>query len=351
VDITKKELRESLKSSLGNNFNDILSSLDILHEKTGSVDYNCHNLVNEIKEMKNTISSAKDAAESVEDYSYTLQDVESDIAKIRLSLKEISQSKVEVDTDKFEYLDKLSGLDKLNDLDKLDSLDRLCDLDKLNNLDKINDDLTSLSTRTNKLLLNSDESYSVLRDNLSDFKNIIYHLEERIRHIDNTEIINGADKKLDNLNKLMIQSVNSDKIFNQTFMYLAEWIDKADEKLNKIEEKLSDIDEVKQSINAVQKSMLKSSDLDALFDKFAKKFDKQQEKINSLEATIDKLNKKAPAKTAKETDLKSLVKEVLALSERPESKADTKLAKKVDSIDKQLATFGKSIEKISSYVD
>lgn len=331
VDITKRELKESLKTSLGTNFEEIISSLDILHEKTGSVDHNCFNLVNEIKEIKNNLSSVKGG--DVSDYSYTLQDVECDIAKMRLALKEISQSKSEVDLDKF------------------DSLSRLEELDKLNNLDKLNDDITSISTRTNKLLLNSDESYSVLKDNLSDFKHIIYQLEERIRHIDNTDTINGVDKKLDNINKLMVSSVNSDKIFNQTFMYLAEWIDKADEKLATIEAKLSDVNDIKQSIATVQKSMLKSSDLDALFDKFAKKFDQQQTKINSLEAMVDKLNKKAPAKATKDTDLKTLVKEVLALTERPESKADAKLAKKVDNIDKQLATFGKSIEKITSYVD
>ena len=321
VDITKKELRESLKSSLGNNFNEIISSLDILHEKTGSVDYNCVNLVNEIKEIKNKLTSGV-SSQSSADYSYTLQDVESDIAKIRLTLKEISQTK--------------SGGS---------------DFDQLGDLNKINDDITSLSTRTNKLLLNSDESYSTLKDNLSDFRNIIYQLEERIKYIDNTEKINAVDKKLDNVNKLMLSSVNSDKIFNQTFMYLAEWIDKADEKLATIEEKLSGVDEIKQSIAVVQKSMLKGYDLEMLFDKFSKKFDQQQEKINSLEATVEKLSKKTPAKSTKDTDLKTLVKEVLALTERPESKADAKLAKKVDSIDKQLATFGKSIEKITSYVD
>lgn len=335
VDITKKELRESLKSSLGNNFNDIISSLDILHEKTGSVDYNCNNLVNDIKEIKKNLLSggATPSGEKNYDDSYTLLDVESDIAKIRLALKEISQAK-----------ENSGGFGNFSDFSDLSGLSNLGDLNK------INEDLTSISTRTNKLLLNSDESYNVLKDNLNDFRNIVYKIDERIKHIDNSDKIKAIGSRVEDANKLILSCVNSDKIFNQTFMYLAEWIDKADEKLEKIEEKLSDVDDIKQSLNTIQKSMLTSSDLEMLFNNFSKKFDQQQAKMKAMEEKIEKLSKKAPAKSTKDTDLKLLVKEVLSQFDKPE-KVNATLAKKVDNIDKQLATFGKSIEKITSYVD
>lgn len=284
-------IKESLKDALGDNFDNILSSLD----------NNCFNIQSEIKEVKSHLQAVKNSLEDETEYSYTLQDVESDIAKIRLILKENSQPKVE---------SSLSGLDKLNE------------------------DIMSISTRTNKLLLNSDESYATLQANLDQLRNVVYQFEKKVKHLDNKESINKIEKRLEGLNKLMLSSVQSDKIFNQTFMYLAEWIDKADE-----------------NIETIKKTMIKPTDLEKILDKFSKKFDQQQEKIKSLETKIEKLTKTAPVKATKDTDLKTLVREVLSQVERPEFKVDTKLSKKVDGIDRQLATLGKSIEKITSYVD
>lgn len=278
VNIDTQELKDGIKEALNTNFEDILSSLDLLHEKATNTE--------------NGIQSVRKSLDDDTEYTYTLQDVESDIAKIRMILKEKLESKTDVE---------VSGLDRLAE------------------------DITSLSTRTNKLLLNSDESYNALASNLVEFKTVIYQLEEKIKHLDNTEI----SAKLDKINGLVMSGVQSDKIFNQTFMYLAEWIDKADNQMA-----------------AISQNMVKTTDMEKLLDKFTKKFDKQEEKIKALEAKIDKLSK---AKPAKETDLKTLVQEVLGKT--PAGKADTKLIKKVEGIDKQLVTLGKSIEKITSYVD
>lgn len=284
VNIDTQELKDGIKEALGENFEDILSSLDLLHEKAAKTD--------------NQIQSVKNALEDDTGYSYTLQDVESDIAKIRMILKEKLESKEG---------SELTGIDRLSE------------------------DIMSISSRTNKLLLNSDESYSALANNLVEFKTIIYQLEEKIKRLDNTEFINKFEKRLENINSLALSSVQSDKIFNKTFMYLAEWIDKADTQMASISDR-----------------MVKTTDMEKLLDKFTKKFEKQEEKIKALEAKIDKLTKTKPAK---ETDLKTLVQEVLGKVTIPEAKVDTKLIKKVDGIDRQLATLGKSIEKITSYVD
>ncbi len=259
---------------------------------------------NEIKEIKRHLLSLQTALEEDSDYSYTLQDVESDIAKLRLVLKEIAENR-----------NVSIGSSNINLMD----------------LDRISEDITSISTRTNKLLLNSDESYSALKNNLEDLRKIIYQFESKVQYLDNKEPISKIEKKLENINSLMLSSVQTDKIFNQTFVYLAEWIDKADD-----------------NINYIRQNMVKTTDVEKLLDKFSKKFDKQEEKIKSLEIKIEKLTKTKPSK---ETDVKTLVKEVLSKIEMPEFRPDAKLAKKVDGIDKQLVTLGKNIEKITSYVD
>lgn len=275
VDQKTQEIRSEIKSNLG--------------------------IQTEIREIKKNLLSLQSSLEEEPDYSYTLQDVESDIAKLRLALKEISENKVS------DGSVSIGGLEQLSE------------------------DITSISTRTNKLLLNSDESYETLKTNLENLREVIYQFETKVKYIDNKEQMKKLDYKLEAINKLALSSVQSDKIFNQTFMYLAEWIDKAD----------SNIDSIKQN-------MVKTTDIEKLLDKFSKKFDRQEEKIKSLEAKIEKLTK---AKPPKETDIKSLVQEVLSKVAASELKPDAKLAKKVDGIDKQLATLGKNIEKITSYVD
>lgn len=308
IDIPISSGDVTFKGELIENFDNILSSLEGLREKTDGVansfDTNCLDIHNEIKEVKNHLEAVKNSLEEVPEYSYTLQDVESDIAKLRLVLKENFES------------------------DDSDSLSE--------DLVKINEDIMSLSSRTNKILLNSDESHATLKNNLDEFKKVVNQFEEKVKKLDNKDSINRIEKKLDGVNNLVLSSVKSDKIFNQSFMYLAEWIDRADE-----------------NMNVIKQSMVKPSDIEKLLDKFSKRFDKQEEKIKALEAKIDKLTKTAPAKTAapKVTELRTLVREVLSQVERPEFTTDSKLTKKVDGIDRQLATLGKSIAKITSYVD
>ncbi|MDD3435981.1 MAG: hypothetical protein PHC64_02400 [Candidatus Gastranaerophilales bacterium] len=284
IEEKSQEIKEEIKSKI--------KSVSTENVSVGISDENLENILSEIQEVKNHLLNAGSFAENTPEYSYTLQDVESDIAKIRMDLKELPQVKG--------------------------------DGGSLGDLGKLNEDIMSISTRTNKLLLNSDESYAALKSNLDELRNIVYQFEEKVRRLDNKE-------QLDTINDLLISCVKSDKIFNQTFMYLAEWIDKADE-----------------NINAIKQNMVKPPDMEKLLDRFDKRFSRQEEKIKSLEAKIEKLTKVKPAK---EPDIRTLVQEVLSKVEMPELRSDVKLVKKVEGIDKQLASLGKSIEKITSYVD
>lgn len=253
-------------------------------------------------------------------YTYTLQDVESDIAKVRMAINDIvkaseaEKSKVEVQTapsDEFEQL---------------------------------NENIMSISSRTNKLLLNSDESNTALKNNLDDLRSIVDKLEEKIQHIDTRESMARVERKLKGMDKMLVSSVQSDRVFNQALMYLAEWIDKADEKMSSIDDKISDIEDIKMS-------MLRSYDLEMFLDKFVRRIDRQQDRMKVLEEKIEKLSKsRTKAAPAPEVDVKAVVQEVLSkieLSEKP----DEKLVKKMDGIDRRLTTLGKNIEKITSYVE
>lgn len=301
---TKVEIKNSLKSSLGNNFDDILSNLESLHEKTGNVDYNCSNLISEIQEVKKNLIKSQNEIEGDSGYSYTLQDVESDIAKVRMILNDLASVKTDAAPES-------SG-----------------------DFEKLNETIMSLSTRTNKILLTSDESHNELRSNLDAFRNVVYQFEEKIKYLDNKETISKIDNKLEKVNNLMLSSVKSDKIFNQTFMYLAEWVDSASENLGTIIEKVSEVDSVKKSVADLKNSLPKKQELESILDAVNEKFEQQEDKISSLEDKLDKV--------------------LSLLSEKPakaDPKADPKIAKKVDSIEKQLTKLTKGVEKLTSYVD
>lgn len=249
-------------------------------------------------------------------YTYTLQDVESDIAKVRMAINDMAKS---------------------SEAEKSQSA-------QADEFEQLNENIMSISSRTNKLLLNSDESNAALKNNMDDLRNIVDKLEEKIKHIDTRESMARMERKLKNIDKMVVSSVQSDRVFNQALMYLAEWIDKADEKMSSIDDKISDIEDIKMS-------MLRSYDLEMFLDKFVRRIERQQDKIKTLEDKIEKLAKgKAKATPEPEVDIKAVVQEVLSkieLSEKP----DEKLVKKMDGIDRRLTTLGKNIEKITSYVE
>lgn len=298
----KQELN-SFKKELFENLVEFFNQISFVSEAEDIKDFideNSQEIKNSLKALQKELRKAPVSED--EDYSYTLQDVESDIAKVRIILKELAETNQE----KPAQVQAFDGLEKLNE------------------------NIMSISSRTNKLLLNSDESYNALKENLDDFKNIIYQLEGTIRRIDSTDKITKLEQKLDSINNLVLSGVKSDKIFNQTFMYLAEWVDNASENIGTVVEKMPEIDGIKMALADLKQMTPRRSDVETILDEISTKFDKQQEKINSLEEKLELL---------------------LTQSGLEDSKSDNKLSKKIDSIERQLSKLTESIATIASYVE
>ena len=298
------EKSEEIKSTIGDNISGVISGLDSLVDKTNSVDTTCKDIKQDIKDVKKHLNKMQNIAEDDADYSYTLQDVETDIAKLRMILDDISKAKS----------DSASGVIE-------------------GDFSGLAEDIMSLSTRTNKLLLSSDESYNEVKENLTEFKDVVYRLHDSLEQLDTRASSNRIEKKIDNINKLTMSCINSDKTFNQAFMYLAEWVDTASENLNSIEDKLdkiSNVDEIKDIVSDVKQSIPSISEVEVSLDVVSRQLDKQQEKIDSLEAKLDT---------------------VLNLLVENNAESGTALEKKVDSIEKQIKKMGKSVDVLASYVD
>lgn len=253
---------------------------DFVEEKTDIINKN-------LTEVKDKLKKLINPDDDDFDYVYTLQDVESDIARLRLAINNMQGN---------DYSDITEEIGLASE-----------------QIEKLKDDIISISTRTNKLLLNSDESNKVLNDGFNNFTDIIQ---------DNNEITQRLEKKLDNVEALAQTSVNADKIFHQTMMYLGEWVDTTTENIKAISEKADQISEIQFNVDDIKSSIPETS---RQIDDLKQKFELQEEKIESLENKLE---------------------EILSKIED-----NSTLQRKTEKIEKMLVSLSANIEKLTSYVD
>ena len=289
---------------------------DFVEEKTDAINQSLIEVQNQLRQIAN---SDDDFA-----YSYTLQDVESDIAKLRLAISHLSGNDFESLSDDIKKIvSSVEGLES--------TLTQEQAVDLKSDIEKLNEDILSISSRTNKLLLTSDESYKNLNDGLNNFTNLVYNLEDRINYLDNSATNERLEKKIENIQSMAKESANADKVFHQVMMYLGEWIDSSSESISDITEKISKVDEKTSEIEQVKTNIEELRNIlpekDEILSQLEEKFEQQETRIDRLEMKIEKI-------------LSTL-----------EEKDDMVLNRKVDKIEKMLSRLGTNIEKLTSYVD
>ncbi len=312
-----KDMREDIIHAVLNVFEQISfieeseDIKDFVEEKTDEINQNLIEVKQQLKQLSNNDDG----------YSYTLQDVESDIAKLRLVINELSETSSREDmSDISENIHKI--VTSVEDLQNSLTQEQISDLKT--DFEKLSEDILSISSRTNKLLLTSDESYNALNNGLNDFSNIVYKLEERINYLDNKEITERIEEKLDNVANVVTGSANSDKVMRQALMYMGEWIDTTSENIESLCEQSNILNEVKHIIEKLHDNSSEQTDL---LNNLYEKFEDQQERMDRLEMKLEKIL--------------SMLDDI----------DDTKLTKKVDKIDKQITKLNITIEKLASYVD
>ena len=348
---------ENIKDNLSvvdNKVDTLKEDIDLINEKITSI-----------------ISSSGDI-----DYVYSLQDLESDIANLRLTLNEIKDSNKSKELE--ELVNSTNDVYKLveslkNEFPSFDSEEFKKDFEALS------EDIVSISTRTHKLILASDESYKMLQENLQDFKLVINDLDERTRNFSQEVGIERIDNKLGAINSMIQNGAKTNQVFNQVFEYLAEWVDNAGAQITSISDKvetLDDIGQIKVMLEDLKAEAEDNSESNELIEALSNVFDKQAKKISSLEAKLDRMivestisnkNNKIDMSPMEDTLNRFLVaidsrmaeqqNKIQSLEQKLEdvmSKVDTKdtaqLTKKVGGMDRQIAKLNKSIEKIASHV-
>ncbi len=183
-----------------------------------------------------TCTTTKDDTES---YIYTLLDIESDFLKLHKALDD--SAKVTAD-----------------DINSLKE-----------GFSELADDISSISVRTNKLILSADDANKEFRVCLDEFRTVIGQLEKKQKEFNPEHKHIIIESKIHNLIMLMQKSIMAGKNLNSAFAYLAEWIDATGAVINNIQSdiayvKTEQAKELKNSCTASDDIKILAEGLDAI---------------------------------------------------------------------------------------
>lgn len=102
---------------------------------------------------------------------------------------------------------------------------------------QLTEDMANVSSRTNKLIIESDKANDVLQGHLINLQSLISALEEKSANYN----IERIAPKLEELKYLSEKRSGFDKIFTESFGYLAEWIDAAGTTISSIKNELTEL--------------------------------------------------------------------------------------------------------------
>ena len=243
--------------------------------------------------------------------------MESDIAKLRLILNDISTSNSSAE---FGVISTNINRIAKSIEDLRQSLTNEESFELKTDFEKLNEDILSLSARTNKLLLNSDESYRIICDSLDEFNRRTSSLEERLNILDNRNIEN----RLSIIDEKVNETMNSNKVLKNVMMYLGEWMDGTSETISGIYEKAAKASSMRGILDELKETV---PEKEVLIKTIEDRFEEQQNRIDRLE--------------------KKLEKAIAVIEERDENL----VLNKIDKLENQLSKLSLNIEKLASYVD
>lgn len=368
---------------------EIISHIDEVHTHIDNMqtDINTHvdsvqNQISGIQAQINTLSSGVDD----EMGNYSLYDIEADVAKLRVTLEEIkSQGRGSEIDGLVEALAEASAT-----LNYLKTEIPNHEISKVRaELEKIANDIISISIRTNKLLISSDESYKDLKEHIETFQAVMDNVDERTKNLYEEVGMDKIEYQVTSIKDIVGRQEQTNQVFNEVFEYLAEWVDSTGEKIGYITDKLNsseEINEIKTSIEELRNSTSVKFELDAqsekidgmesklnviiesleptfqsqhermlmlerkinrIVDFFEPAFTKQQERINRLESLLDKILDVVSSGNGYGDTLDRLDR----ISEIVAAKDDTQLVKKLTSFEKQITKLNKSVEKLTTYAN
>lgn len=286
---------------------------DFVEEKTNAI----NETLLDVKKQLTNISNAGNS--DMDFYSYSLQDVESDLAKLRLTLNELSanpSSNDEVGVISANIGRMAKSIEQL----QADLKNKEADGALQTDFEKLKEDILSLSVRTNKILLNSDNSQKFITDTLDDFTQKTTNLQDKLEDLAN----NKLDARLSVIENTVKENASTSKRLQSVMTYLGEWMDGTTEAISNIQETTAQASTATEMIETLKSEIPNQAEI---LEAVEVKFEEQQAKIDNLEQKLEKVLEK--------------------LSALDENVINTK----IDKLDEKLDRLSMNIEKLTAYVD
>lgn len=319
-----KEMKESIMAAVVTIFNQVSfieeseDIKDFVEERTDEINQNLEEVTKQLKQ----ITSSTDET----DYNYSMQDIESDLAKLRLALNELQNN--ELENQSSELANIADNVYRITST--VEELQNSMTQDEIKD---IKSEIFTLREQTQKILASSDESYNAINTGLEGFSKVI---------------TNHLTDKVDKVTQMLEKSSVSDKVMRQALIYMGEWIDSASESIDKISSNAEEIVDVKNTIEKLKKEIPEQTDI---LNSIEEKFDEQQERLSYFEKQISKLGNLEEKFEQQEERIDRLEMTIEKILSAVEDIDDSKVNKKIDKLDKQLAKLSINIEKLTAYVD
>lgn len=343
-----EELKDKISTDIADIKNDITSLrgfIDLNDEKIvdilNKIDISIHSDIS--GDLKTVISSLRLLTTGLldsKDHIYTMPDIETDLSKIRLELDKIQKSLIATDSQDGEDINsKLNLINKaITELQESNFDKDVSDIKSVFN--SINEDIASISKRTNRLILASDEVSKTLKSNISAFSVLIGSFERQSREFYNSSFILDLNEKIENLGKMSSSLLQSDQAMNEAFMYIGEWIDTTSDTF----------DELQADIIKIKKSLL-YEDIDSSCSPsaIAQKLEMQDRKIASIDERINDISEKLQDTKEIKTMMEFIVSQVSMTNEKVAN--NDELLQKINSMEKQIKKIENNVSAITEYLD
>ena len=366
-----QENLEMLKNGLYNlnvnttqQYNKILETISEtpeVEEKEDTTKEEIHSKVNEllpftkdsVKDIKDLICELKQnisylqSSDEDSDYTYSMQDIESDLAKIRIYLNELGQhiNTLALNNNNEELNNIYITLDKINQRVQKDENFEVTD-----NIKKMQEDILSISTRVNTLLLSSDKDTETLNTSLDKFQNCFEEINSQLKSETNARQYSNIESALEQINKVLDDNKSYNELINQSLVMLAEWVDNAGESLTNISDRLGNgIDSIQ-----IPETIDYSAKIEALEQKILEQnaqITQQQEYISSMDEKLAVILNQNQQIASLEERLKQMDERMTTILEFSAKNDASVVMDKMTNIDAKLEKLNNSIGKLTSYVD
>lgn len=218
--------------------NEWVSKIDNLSQRSEELDNKFNrtndNLNVKIDEITQTLANASKIMEDVPNIKDKLEDLSGELNVITRSTKDDTESYI------YTLLDIESDFLKLHKF--LDDKTQVTTND-INSLKEkfaeITDDISSISIRTNKLILSADDANKEFKSYLETFKNTIKELEIQRQQYNPEYKLSVLEEKTDKIMSLMQGNLETVQSLKNAFVFLAEWVDTTGNMLNNMNNNLN----------------------------------------------------------------------------------------------------------------